>query len=284
MEKLMKSYFLKGIVMFTVSVFTTSVANAQWPIRLDGVPLLADGTADLDAPTPRTFDGKPDFSGVWNKIRNAPGGGEQGRPVGEPFEPPPGVPPYATFWDQGFGFENGLPYLPWAREKREERVANKGIENPDSYCLPLGHMQFHTHGQPREIVQSPNQIVMIYEASAGIRQIFMDGRPLPDNDPMEYWYGYSVGRWEGDTLVVETSNFRGDGWVDFYGSPSTDQLKITERFTRVSYGKMEIDITIDDPGAYTEPFTVRVEHRILPGDNLIEWVCENEQSIQYFNQ
>jgi len=279
-------YILSAVaILITTCMFTSISAFAQWPIRLDGVPLLADGTPDLNAPTPRTSDGKPDLSGTWTLIRNGPGGGPQGMSIGEPNQPPPGVPPYATFWDTGFGFAEGLPYQPWAREYREERVLDNGTDNPDSYCLPLGHMQFHTHNQPREIVQSPSQMVMIYEASAGIRQIFMDGRPLPaDNESMPYWYGYSVGHWEGDTLVVETNNFRGDGWLDFFGSPITEQLKTTERFTRVSYGKLEIDITIDDPGAYTEPFTIRVEQRIMPGDNLIEWVCENEQSTQYFNQ
>ena len=268
-------------ILFAALMFSAQVL-AQWPYYLPpGTPLLPDGTPDLDAPAPRTVDGKPDFSGTWNFIRHNQGG-EQGRPIGEPEVPPPGVPPYATFWDQGFGFENGLPYQPWAREKRAERMANHGIENPDSYCLPLGHMQFHTHGQPRDIVQGENRLAIIYEASAGVRQIFMDGRPLPDDSSLEWWYGYSVGHWEGDTLVVETTNFRGDGWLDFNGSPTTEQLRTVERFHRPSYGKLEIDILIDDPGAYTEPFSLRVEHSIMPGENLIEWVCENEQSIQYF--
>ena len=259
-------------------------ASAQWPYYLvPSTPLLSDGSVDLLAPSQRTAGGHIDFSGTWNTIRHA-APGEQGRNTGEPETPPPGVPPYATFWDQGFGFVNGLPYLPWARKERDERMANNGITNPDSYCLPLGHMQFHTHNQPREIVQSKDRLVIIYEASAGIRQIFMDGRSLPDNDPLEWWYGYSVGHWEGDTLVVETTNFRGDGWIDFNGSPATNQLRTTERFNRPTFGKLEIDITIDDPGAYTEPFSLRVEQSIMPGENLIEWVCENEQSTQYFNQ
>lgn len=265
-----------------VSILFSGPIFAQWPYYLDpGTPLLPDGTVDMDAPAPRTIDGKIDFTGTWNFI-NQKRGGEQGRNVGDPVTPPPGVPPYATFWDQGFGFENGLPYLPWAREKRAERMANHGIENPDSYCLPLGHMQFHTHNQPRDIVQGEDRLAIIYEASAGVRQIFMDGRPMPDDSSLEWWYGYSVGHWEGDVLVVETTKFRGDGWIDFNGSPATDQLRTIERFNRPTFGKLEIDITIDDPGAYTEPFTIRVEQSIMPGENLIEWVCENEQSTQYF--
>lgn len=278
----MKRFMSTATVLASLFSFNSLPASAQWSLHMEGVPLLPDGTPDMNAPAPRTLDGHPNFSGTWafpfpHQL------GIQGRPVGEPRTPPPGVPPYATFWDNGFGYKDGLPYLPWARERRAERIENNGIENPDSYCLPLGHMQFHTHPQPRDIVQSQNKMIIIYEASAGVRQIYLDGRPLPaDGEPLATWYGYSVGRWENDTLVVETNNFKGDGWLDFNGSPTTDQLKITERFRRVNYGKIEIDITIDDPGAYTEPFDLRVEHLIMPGNSLIEWVCENEASTQYY--
>tara|TARA_R110002096_G_scaffold85769_8_gene197331 strand:+ start:25062 stop:25928 length:867 start_codon:yes stop_codon:yes gene_type:complete len=278
-----RTSFLFYVILALQACFSTA-ALAQWPLHMDGVPLLPDGTPDLNAPAPRTLDGKPDLSGVWD-FPFPHQSGEQGRPVGEPRQPPPGVAPYATFWDQGFGFENGLPYQPWAREKRAERMANNGIENPDSFCLPLGHMQFHTHPQPNEIIQSENRLVILYEASAGVREIFLDGRPLPpQGEPLPTWYGYSVGHWEGDTLVVQTNNFRGDGWLDFNGSPTTEQLVITERFRRVSYGRLELDINIDDPGAYTEDFDLRINFDIMPGDSLIEWVCENEASVQYFSQ
>ena len=275
--------FLFYLLLSVQACFATT-AFAQWPLHMEGVPMLPDGTPDLNAPAPRMLDGKPDLSGVWD-FPFPHQSGEQGRPVGEPRQPPPGVPPYATFWDQGFGFENGLPYQPWAREKRAERMANNGIENPDSFCLPLGHMQFHTHPQPHEIIQSEDRLVILYEASAGVREIYLDGRPLPPmGEPLPTWYGYSVGHWEGDTLVVQTNNFRGDGWLDFNGSPTTEQLVITERFRRVSYGRLELDINIDDPGAYTEDFDLRVNFEIMPGDSLIEWVCENEASVQYFSR
>lgn len=162
-------------------------------------------------------------------------------------------------------------------------MADESKDNPDAYCLPMGHMQFHSHVQPRKIIQTPEVIVILYEGNAGVRQIFTDGRPSPDNDPLPWWYGYSVGTWEGDTLVVETTHLRDDGWLDYNGTPLTDEGKITERFRRVNYGTMEIDVTIDDPKAYTEPFTVRVEHRIMPYTSLIEFVCENEKSTRYFD-
>ena len=157
-------------------------------------------------------------------------------------------------------------------------------DNPDANCLPMGHMQLHGHPQPRKIVQTPDLIVMIWEGNQGLRQIFLDGRTLPDNDPQPWWYGYSIGYWEGDTLVVETAYLRDGGWLDVNGSPLTDKGKIIERFTRDTYGHMTVDVTIDDPTAYTEPFTVRVEHGIMLDTNLIEFICnENEKSTRYFD-
>lgn len=280
----MKREFSRAAILIAIGLTFAASATAQWPeYPTPNVPRLPDGSPDLEGPVPRTARGRPDLSGIWSFHRRG-ASGEQGRPVGEPVQPAPGDPPFVNFWDLGFGFENGLPYTPWAREVRAERMANNGIDNPDSYCLPLGHMQFHTHLQPRKIIQTPDVIVILYEASAGVRQIFTDGRPLPDNDPLPWWYGYSVGHWEGDTLVVETSHMRDNGWLDFNGSPVTDKAIITERFRRVNFGRIEIDVTIDDPEAYTEPFTVRVEHDIMLDTNLIEWVCEDEQSTQYFER
>jgi hypothetical protein len=128
-------------------------------------------------------------------------------------------------------------------------------------------------------------IVIIYEANAGLRQIFMDGRPAPKNDPQPWWFGYSRGWYEGDTLVVETTNFRGDekaGWLDVNGSPYSDALKMTERFRRPTFGTLEIDVTIDDAKAYTKPFTVRVNQRLMVDEEMIEFICnENEKSTDH---
>ena len=139
----------------------------------------------------------------------------------------------------------------------------------------MGIMQFHTQGMPRKFIQTPKLMVILYEASSGIRQIFTDGRPLPPNtDPQPWYYGYSSGRWEGDTLVVETNNLRDNGWLDIIGSPLTDEAKLVERFRRVNYGRMEIDITVDDPKVYTKPWTVRHLQDIMPDGELIEFICE----------
>lgn len=270
-------------------VLKATTASAQWPaFSTPDVPRTADGAPDFNAPAPRTPEGRPDFSGLWelwarsaaNPNRGATGGGAD-QPVSEPA---PGVPPAATFFDLGANMEGGLPYQQWARDLRDQRVADDMKDNPDANCLPMGHMQLHMHPQPRKIIQLPHLIVMIWEGNSGLRQIFMDGRPLPDNDPQPWWYGYSVGHWEGDTLVVETIGLRDDGWLDVNGSPFTSKGKITERFTRVNYGHMVVDVTIDDPSVYTAPFTVRAEHGIMLDTDLIEFICnENEQSTEYFD-
>lgn len=254
-------------------------AAAQWPSwPTPNVPRTADGTPDLEAPAPRTAEGRPDFSGIW-EIRRPGAGLAEGE---EAPSAPPGRPPYAAFFDIGANFE--VPYLPVAAALREQRMADGMKDNPDAHCLPMGHMQFHLHPQPRKIIQVPNQLVILYEGNAGIRQIHTDGRPLPDNDPQPWWYGYSAGRWEGDELVVETIGFRDNGWLDVNGSPLSSEALIIERFRRPNYGSMEIDVTIDDPKYYSEPFSVSVDHRIMLDTNLIEFVCiENEMSTRFFD-
>jgi hypothetical protein len=270
---------------------------AQWPpYPTPNVPRTADGKPDLEGPVPRTADGHPDLSGIWeiynDSISRSPPPGfpaDRGQADNLPPPPPPppadpNAPPAATFFDIGANIEGGLPFRPWAKELVEQRKADNQKDNPDAHCLPMGYMQLHGHPQPRKIVQTPDLIVIMYEGNSGLRQIFLDGRPLPDNDPQPWWYGYSVGHWDGDTLVVESIGFRDDGWLDVFGSPLTDQGKITERFTRVDYGHMQIDVTIDDPKAYTKPFTVRVKHRVMLDTNLIEFICnENEKSSHLYD-
>jgi hypothetical protein len=142
--------------------------------------------------------------------------------------------------------------------------------------------------QPREIIQLPLKVVIVYESNYGIRTIHTDGRSLPrQGEPQPYWHGYSVGRWDGDTLVVQSNNFRGaltglpgDGWLDGKGDPFTDALTLTERFRRVNFGQLQIDVTIDDPKAYTRPFTVRVEQEIVAdGSEMIEFICHENQKF-----
>jgi len=254
-------------------------APAQWPLYVPpAVPRTPEGAPDLNAPPPRLPNGKPDLSGVWES-RIPPSGRLGGPPVPSIGE----APPLATFVDVGANVPGGLPFTPWAAELRRRRMATHSQDNPDAHCLPLGFMQLHTHSQPRKIVQTSGVMVIAYEANYGLRWIFTDGRRLPDNDPQPWWYGYSVGRWEGDTLVVETAGFRDDGWLDVNGSPFTSAARTTERFRRVSYGRLEIDVTVDDPKAYTRPWTVRVNQRLYPDGELIEFICnENERASKHY--
>jgi hypothetical protein len=183
-------------------------------------------------------------------------------------------------------FKGELPLQPWAAQLKAARKEQNSKENPDAHCLPMGLMQFHMHPQPRKVLQSRDVIAILYEGNSGVRQIFNDGRPLPGPDAQPWWYGYSTGHWEGDTLVIETAGFRDGGWLDIYGSPLTDQAKMTERWRRLNYGSMQVDITIDDPKAYTKPFSVRVHHRIAVDgpqidSELIEFICnENNKAPQ----
>jgi hypothetical protein len=273
---------LLAILAAAALALASSPLLAQWPpYPTLNIPHHADGTPNLDGPAPRTADGHPDFSGVWERV--GPGGINVDPAK---LQSPDGGPPAATFWNIGAGFREGLPFTPLARLLRQERIANDQKDNPDAHCLPLGLTQLHLHPQPRKIVQTPGLIVIMYEANSGLRQIFTDGRPLPPltEDLQPWWYGYSVGRWEGDTLVVETVGFRDDVWLDVQGSPLTHVGKMIERFRRPTFGTLQIDVTIDDPSAYTRPFTVRVNQKIMLNTELIEFVCqENEKSSQHYD-
>ena len=279
-------------------VFATALPLlAQWPdYPTANVPRDARGKPDLNGPTPKAADGHPDLSGVWGLERNAggnPGGGRAGAAGGPaaggaaPGGPPPAAPPrvfngYSTFFDVGAGLKDGLPLLPGAAELLKQRKAENSKDNPDAHCLPLGLMQLHMHPQPRKIIQNPGLTVILYEAQAGVRQIFTDGRPLPPADAQPWWYGYSVGKWDGDTFVVETTGFRDDVWLDIGGSPLTNKGKMTERFHRPNYGTLDMEITFEDPSMYSKPFTVKVRHRIMPDTDLIEFICgENERSVPH---
>jgi hypothetical protein len=274
-----------AVLAFVLTLLVSPVLVAQWPRHaVAGLPRGADGRPNMGASAPRMPDGKPDLSGVWEnpgwrelQRRTASGTG------GNPGQAAVLTPDTRIFFDIGSAVTGGLPFRPWAADLRRARMASNSQDNPDAHCLPLGHLQLHTHPEPRKIVQTPTLIVILYEANAGVRQIFLDGRRLPDADAQPWWFGYSVGRWEGDALVVESSGFRDEGWLDVQGSPLSDKARIVERFTRRSVGTLDIAITVDDPKAYTKPWTVDVRHALMADDELIEFVCaENEKSSAHY--
>jgi hypothetical protein len=258
-------------------VLFVSTVTAQWPDHKDArAPRTADGKIDVNAAAPRMADGKPDFTGVWSFSAGGGGRGEA-RPQVSLDEKPA-----ATFRDIGSGFKGGLPLKPESAALLKRRMDDNARDNPDVWCLPLGNQQFNTHPFPRKIVQTPTQMLILYETHMGLRQIFMDGRRLPDNDPQPWFFGYSVGRWEGDTLVVETIGFKEAGWLDINGSPLGEKGRTIERFRRTNYGTIEIEQTVEDAEHYTRPFTTTLTWRLMPDTEIMEMVCtENNQSVQH---
>ena len=260
---------------------------AQWPAHPTAGPRTETGEIDVKAPAPKAPDGHPDLSGVWQPMRlnfgNGRGGDGKGKGKAAPPPRAPGEPPAAQFGDVGAGFEKGLPFTEWGRMTRDARKENNSKDNPDAHCRPLGLMQLHTHPFEKKIVQGQGTIVIMYNANNDVRQILTNGQALPQAGPdlAPWWYGYSVGKWEGDTLVVTTVGFRDDVWLDVNGSPLTSSGKITERFTRLNFGTLQIDVTIEDPKAYTEPFTVRVMQQLMRDGELFESVCEDRDATHY---
>ena len=277
---------LRSACVVTLVAICSGSLSAQWPsFPTPNIPRTADGKPNLLAPAPRAADGKPDLSGIWGnpgwrEIGAGSGVSGTGGAPGTPAVLPRGP---GLFFDIGSGVSGGLPFQPSALALKKQRMADNMKDNPDAHCLPMGNMQLYTHPQPRKIIQTPSIVVILYEGNAGIRQIHTDGRPLPNNDPQPWWFGYSTGKWVGDTLVVETTGFRDGGWLDVNGSPLTDAAKMTERFTRVNYGNLDIEVTVDDPKAYTRPWTVTIKNEIMLDTELIEFIClENEKSTQHF--
>ena len=236
---------------------------AQWlNYPTSGVPRKPNGSPNLPAPAPRAKDGKPDLSGIWAPVRR--------RALDESLDGQ--LTATGPFWDFGSVVPGGLPYQPWAAETRNKRFADHSKDNPDVHCMPLGILQMNTHPFPRRFIQAPGYLAILHERDMEYRQIFTDGRPLPQ-DPQPSWNGYSTGRWAGDTLVVETVGFRDGLWADYDGSPLTSAAKIIERFHRANFGSMELEMTVDDQRAYTKPWTVKIELAVQLDSDLLEYVC-----------
>ena len=189
------------------------------------------------------------------------------------------VPP--EFFNFGNSIEGGLPYQPWAAEVvRKTRLAGRP-NDPLSRCFPPGMVRLETFPLFRKMIQIPGLLVILSEHNASYRQIFTDGRPLPA-DPNPSWNGYSSAKWDGDTLVVETVGFRDGLWLDTGGSPLTDAAKVTEKFRRLNYGTMEIDLTVDDAKAYTKPWSIKVKQILAPDTELLDYIClENERDVKH---
>jgi hypothetical protein len=254
--------------LLTIGVLAAAAsASGQWlKYPTAGIPRTKDGQPNLSAPAPRAQDGNPDLSGVWEVLHNRPCPANGCDDMWIPQE----------FLDIGWSLKGGLPYQPWAAEI-VKRTREDRSHDPNSRCLPTGIVRMYTHPLFRKIIQTPGLVVILNEREVTYRQIFTDGRTLPV-DPQPSWVGYSTGKWEGDTLVIQTSGFRDGLWLDASGSPLTEAGKITERIRRVNFGKLEIEITVDDPKAYTSPWTVKLTQLLAPDTDLLDYYCiENEK-------
>lgn len=248
-----------------------TVANAQWiHYPTPGVPRTADGRPDFNAPAPR-LAGKPDFSGIW-----VAGNTQDYCPSGVCVQQMP-LPPTAR--NIGVGVEGGLPYTPATAELIRRRTVEASRNDPHVRCTPPNFPRAWALPQYKKIVQTSSVIVLMHEFQAAFRQIFTDGRPLPEVI-QPTWNGYSTGRWDGDTLIVTSAGFRDDLWLDMLGNPLTEAAKVTERISRPSYGSLEVEVTVDDPGAYTKLWTVKLNQSIVLDTELLDEICtENEKSL-----
>ena len=289
-----------GLVTAALLILSTPLASthlaAQWlKYPTTGVPRKADGKVDMLAPAPRMADGKPDFSGIWTTgepfDRRAQGLSSP-KDLPAPRDPQnssgaqsPGDPSAIVGSRQmsniGIDFPGGLPYRPWLVPIVKERTDNLAKDDPHIRCWPDNFIR--AYGMPHllKFVHTPNLLVMLNEMNAGYRQVFTDARPLP-KDPNPTLQGYSSAKWSGDTLMIDTIGVRDDTWIDWNGSVLTEAAKIREQIRRPDFGHLDIQVTVDDPKAYTKPWTVTLKQRIVVDTELMDELCvENEQSLKH---
>jgi hypothetical protein len=231
--------------------------QAQWikePTR--GIPRTADGKPNLSAPAPKAADGKPNLSGLWRTDSGAYGGN-----LVADLKP--------------------AEVQPWANELYKQRMENLGKDDPGTFkCLPQGPRVTLGAGGWAKIIQTPLLVVILYE-NLSYRQIFLDGRTLP-TEPHPSFMGYSVGRWEGDTLVVESRGFKDTTWLDFGGHPHTEDLRVVERIRRPDFGRLDVQVTFEDPKVYSRSWTVPIKVDFVADSEMLEYVCnENERDYAH---
>jgi hypothetical protein len=238
-----------ALVLAGLTAVLPASGLAQWSYPTPGIPRLPDGKPDLNAPAPRTADGKPDISGLW-------------MPSG----------PYVENV-AGTAGPGDIPFQPWAAELYRQRLLDTlGRDDPSARCIPAGVPRANLIAYPFRIIPAAGRVVIIYEIFSMWREIFTDGRELPE-DPTPTWMGYSTGHWEGSEFVVRSSGFNGKAWVDTEGRPTTDALHVTERFLRKDFGRMELKIIVDDPKAYTRPWSIMVPLTYYADFELMEYAC-----------
>ena len=270
---------LVAVTLATLLLASDRVA-AQWlNYPTAGVPRTPDGKVNMTAPAPRMANGKPDLSGLWMTA-------EPNRPAtAAPVRDEPGdsrnITASRQMRDIGVDLKGGLPYQPWLVPIVKERTANEAIDDPHIRCLPDNFLRAYGLPHLLKFVHSPELLVVLNEMNAGYRQVFTDGRPLP-KDPNPSWQGYSTAHWSGDTLVIDTIGLRDDTWIDWNGSVLTEAARVREEILRPDFGHLDIKVTVDDPKAYTRPWTVTLKQRIVVDTELIDEICLENEKFEAF--
>jgi hypothetical protein len=255
-----------------------AVVAAQWiTIKTPDAPRLPNGKINPSASAPSTSDGHPDLSGLWMTASTTPcpdlirdGQDCQEKDI-----------PSLQSINIGYGLPGGLPYQPWAAALVKERTAAFSKDDPHTHCLPSNTPRIWTLPHRQKIIQTPREVVILNEFSSAYRQIYTDGRALPV-DPQPSWNGYSIGRWQGQTLIVETIGLSKNVWLDISGSPISEDARLTERIRRPDYGHLDVEVTVNDPKTYTRTWTTTVHESLQADIEMIDEVClENEKSLQH---
>jgi hypothetical protein len=271
-------YSITAAAAAAVVLMFAAHASAQWVKTAEhSIPWTSDGEPNLSAPAPKATDGSPDLSGVW-----MPDPDPNGKPS-DGVESSIGLRVSQYFVNIAADLKpDEVPFQPWADTLFKQRLQNRGKDDPIAHCKPTGVPALGTVPLPYKIVQTPQLIVILYEENTVFRQVFLDARrPVEDAQPR--WMGYSSGRWEGDTLVVDTVGLDDRSWLDRMGHPHSDALRVVERFRRGDAGHLQVEVTFDDPKAYVKPITYTQKSTLVPDEDLLEYFCsENEKDVQHF--
>jgi hypothetical protein len=269
---------LAGQFIATVGmiVYAAVTLSAQWRVTTNRVPTTPDGKPNYGAPAPRMPDGTtPDLSGIWDVERRPCI--EATSPFGCSADTLDGIP--VGFIDITTGAADSPPMQPWAEALVKQHRENGWRDDPNLRCLPHAPPRMWANFVMQKVIHTSDSVTILDEYMSQYRQIFLDGRALP-KDPEPIFTGYSVGKWEGDTLVIETIGIKGN-WFDPEGHPLTEQARLIERIRRVDYGNLHIEVTVDDPKAYTRPWTRIIRLRLVLNADLLEYICnENEKDRQ----
>ncbi len=265
--------------VISLVVFVALPAAAQWiNLPTPGIPRTPDKKPNLAAPPPKTANGKPDLSGMWSPRDPLPCDTNERGVLCTELPLSPQTVNVAT------GLKGGLPYQPWAADLVKSRAKDTAVLDPHVSCMPPNFPRAWAFPEAEKIFQTPGEVVILHEFNASYRQIFLDGRKLPE-DMVPTWNGYSVAHWDGDTLVVESAGYRDDSWLDTAGNFFSSEAKVTERIRRPRFGSLDVDVTVNDSKVFTQPWTVSLHLKLVTDTEMIELYCQdNNKDLKHMVQ